>query len=100
MISASPWSPAVTILLAAWLGLGSVSFGLFHLMIFEVNRQLPGDEIPHSLYWGGWNKLRNLYRTLYPGSSLYSVVITLTSVGLTFAVAAACVLWWQYAVGK
>ena len=100
-MSASPWSPLVTMLLATWLGLYLVSFGLFHLMIFKVNRRLSGvEKIPHSLYWGKWNKLRNSYRTHYPGSPLYSVVVTLTVAGLAFAAAAACVLWWQYAAGR
>jgi hypothetical protein len=100
MMSVSPWSPAVTMLLAAWLALYLVSFGLFHLMIFRVNAWLSdGENIPHSLYWGKWSQLRDSYRIHYPGSSLYSVVVMLTVIGLLFAACAAGLLWWQFAVG-
>jgi len=97
----SPWPLTVTVLLAAWLGFYLVSFGLFHLMIFRVNARLTdGDRIPHSLYWGKWSQLRDSYGSYYPRSSLYSVVVMLTVIGLLFAACAAGLLWWQFAVGK
>jgi hypothetical protein len=101
MTSVSPWSPAVTSLLAVALGFNLAAFGLFHLMIHKVNAQLSDTEkIPHSLYWGRWNQLRALSRNYYPRSSLYSVVVTLAVIGLVFAACAAGLLWWQFAVGK
>jgi hypothetical protein len=99
--SLSPWSPLVTTLLAAWLTLYLAAFGLFHLMIHKVNRELPNDDkIPHSLYWGRWKRLQKLYKDFYPRSSLYSLTLVLAAGGLMLAIAAATILWWQYAAGR
>lgn len=101
VMTGSPWSPLATSLLATFLGFYLAAFGLFHLMIYRVNRGLPTDDrIPHSLYFGGWNQLRDLHRGFYPRSSLWTVTMTLAISCLTFALAAASVLVWQFAAGK
>lgn len=97
----SPWSPLVTALLGGFLTLYLVAFGMFHLMVFRVNRGLTdAQKIPHWIYWGGWNRLRDTYKGFYPRSPLYSVTHVLTIGSFGFALAAAAVLWWQFAVGK
>ncbi len=77
------------------------ALGLFHLMILRVNRRLPTREkIPHSLYWGGWRRLRDQYKGFYPRSSLYE--LTLSSSVFFFILAIAIVVFrvWAYVTGR
>lgn len=77
------------------------AFGLFHLMIFRVNRHLPtGDRIPHSLYWGGWKRLAREYRGFYPRSLVYQLSLICTVTCLIFAVGFAGFQIWEYATGR
>lgn len=92
-------SGPLTILFSAMIIVYLVAFGLFHLMIFKVNRALPyEDRIPHSVYWrrGGWNELKTRYEGFYPGSHLYSVTLSLTILFFCAAVALSAIIWWQY----
>ena len=76
------------------------SYGGYHFMIFVVNKHLsPEQRIPHSLHWGGWNQLKQVYGRMYPNSVFYSFVEK--STWALFASAAAfCVLRaWEYAGG-
>lgn len=97
----SPWSPLVTKLLAVFIFLDLATLGLFHLMIYKVNRGLSYNEkLPHTLYYGGWKQLRKLYKSSYPRSSLYCVTLVLAACCLTVAIVAAGILWWQYVTVK
>lgn len=97
----SPWSPLVTKLLAIFVFFDSITLGLFHLMIYKVNRGLScSEKLPHTLYWGGWKQLKQLYKGSYPRSSLYSVTLVLAACCLTIAIVAAGILWWQYLTAK
>jgi len=54
------------------------AFGLFQFMVFRVNSNLaPDRRIPHSLYWGGWGRLRAEYISLYPRSCIYQSTLWL-----------------------
>lgn len=98
---ASPWSPLVTKLLAVFIFLDLAVLGLYHLMVYKVNKVLSySDRIPHSLHWGGWKRLGKLYKTSYPRSSLYLVTLVLATCCLTVAIVAAGILWWQYLTAK
>jgi len=97
----SPWSSLATSLFLIFLVFYFPSFGLFHWMIYKVNRALPAQErIAHSLYWGGWSRLRNQYSQLYPGSPLYLITLSLTIGCFILATAFALLLIWQFEAGK
>jgi hypothetical protein len=75
--------------------------GLYHLMVFRVNRQLPPDrKIPHFLYKGGWNRLAREYKGSYPRSFLYQFTLTCAVTCLIIAVSLAGFRIWEYATGR
>jgi hypothetical protein len=78
-----------------------LAFGLYHLMVFRVNVQLPPDRrIPHSLYFGGWNTLARQYKGLYPRSSLYQFTLTCAVACLIIAAGFAAFRVWEYATRR
>ncbi len=90
-----------TILFGGFIALYLPALGLYHWMVFRVNQRLPPDRrIPHSLYWGGWNRLRNEFERFYPSSPLYQIALTLTATCLIIAVLFAGFSILQYAIGK
>jgi hypothetical protein len=90
-----------TILLAGCIVFYLPAFGLYHLMVFKVNRQLPPDRrIPHSLYFGGWNRLGSEYKGFYPGSFLYPLTLTCATTCLIVAVGFAGFRIWEYTIGR
>lgn len=96
-------SGPLAILFSALIVVYLLAFGLFHLMIFKVNRGLTyEDRIPHSLYWhrGGWNKLKVRYQGFYPRSRLYSITLTLTIIFFAAAMGLVAALWWRFLRGK
>jgi len=77
------------------------AFGLFHLMIFRVNQQLPlVRRIPHSVYWRGWSRLAKEYNEFYPESFLYRFTLTCTVTCLIIAIGFAGFRAWEYAAGR
>jgi len=79
------------------------AFGLYHLMVFKVNRQLPSDRrIPHSLTFskGGWNKLRREFKHYYPESLLYRLTVTCAITCFIIAVLFAGFRILEYAIGR
>jgi hypothetical protein len=77
------------------------AFGLYHLMVLRVNRQLPPDRrIPHSLYFGKWNKLAREYKGFYPRSFLYQFTLSCAVACLIIAVGLAGFRIWEYAAGR
>jgi hypothetical protein len=53
------------------------AFGLYHLMVYRVNREQPPDRrIPHSLFWGHWSRLRTAYNSFYPRSIVYQLTLS------------------------
>lgn len=63
-------------LLIVFLAIYLPAFGLFHYMVSAVNSNLsPERGIPHSLYWGGWGRLRSEYISLYPRSCMYQLTL-------------------------
>lgn len=77
------------------------AFGLYQLMIFRVNQQLPSDrKIPHSLYFGGWGRLAREYKGFYPRSLLYRFTLTCAVTCLIVAVGLAGFRVWEYAAGR
>src|SRR5437879_13772093 len=72
-------------LFGIFLALYLPAYTLYHFMVFAANKQLPSDKkIPHSLFWGGWSRLRDEYRTFYPRSRAYDAAVG-------FSVACLCV---------
>jgi predicted membrane-bound mannosyltransferase len=77
------------------------AFGLFHWMIFKVNRNLPLDRrIPHSLYFGEWKRLASDYKAFYPGSFLYQLTLTCAVTCVVIALGLAGFRAWEYATNK
>ena len=77
------------------------ALGLFHLMVFRVNRQLPPDRrMPHSLFWGGWNKVHDEYERFYPRSSLYQLTVSSAFAFLLLALALVGFRIWGYLRGN
>lgn len=96
-------SGPLTILFSAVIIVYLFAFGLFHLMIFKVNRALAHKgRIPHSLYWrrGGWSELRARYKGFYPQGHLYSLTLSLTILFFSAAIVLSGILWWQYLHGR
>jgi len=74
-------------LLLIFLALYLPAYALYHFMVFAANKHLPSDrQIPHSLFWGGWTRLRDEYRTFYPHSRVYQATVGLSVAGLCVAV--------------
>jgi hypothetical protein len=90
-----------TMLLICFIAFYLPAFGLYHLMVFRVNQQLPSDRrIPHSLYLGGWSRLAKEYKGFYPRSFLYQFTLTCAVTGLIIAVGIVGLRVWEYATGK
>ena len=69
-----------------------VAFGLYHLMVFRVNRHLnPGEQFPHSLSFGERDQLRALYKSLYPRSIVYQLTMVSAVTMMLAAVLFVCV---------
>jgi hypothetical protein len=74
------------------------TFGLFHFMIFRVNRNLPmSRRIPHSLSRGNWTNLANAYKEFYPRGILYRLSLSGAITLLVIAVAMFVLRFWEYA---
>lgn len=77
------------------------AFGLYHLMVFRVNQQLPSDrKLPHSLYLGGWSTLAREYKGFYPRRFLYQFTLTCAVTGLIIAVGIVGLRVWEYAMAR
>lgn len=77
------------------------AFGLYHLMVSKVNRQLPRDRrIPHSLSWGHWNRLGKEYKGLFPTSPLYQITVSCTVAFIVLAAALLALRIWEHVGGK
>ncbi len=77
------------------------ALGLFHLMIFRVNRHLPmREKIPHSLYLGGWRRLRDQYKGFYPRSVLYELTLSSSVVFFILAIVIVVLRVWAYVTGR
>ena len=90
-----------TILIIGFIAFYLLAFGLYHLMIFRVNRHLPPDlRIPHFLYKGEWNRLGREYKGFYPRSFLYEFTLSCAVGGLIIAISLAGFSFWEYATGR
>jgi len=79
---------------------GTVRSGLFYLMAFKVNRQLPPDRrIPYS-GWGYWGRLRTEYNSFYPRSILFQLMQQFGIATIIIAVAMVALCSWEYVSGK
>jgi hypothetical protein len=67
-----------------------VTFCLYHLMVFRVN-------FPRSLSFGQRERLRDLYESLYPDSSVYQFTMTGAVLLTVFAVLFVFLRIWSYA---
>ena len=77
------------------------AFGLYHLMVFRVNQQLPPDRrIPHFRYIGEWNRLAKEYKGFYPRSFLYQLALTCAVTCLVIALGLAGFRVWEYATAR
>jgi hypothetical protein len=90
-----------TALLVSFLPFYFLAFGLYNLMVFKVNRHLPLDRrIPHRLFWGHWNRLKNEYNSFYPRGILYQLTLSCAVSALILAVTLFAFRFWEYASGK
>jgi hypothetical protein len=90
-----------TILLTGFVVSYLPAFGLYHLMVFGVNQQLPPDRrISHSLYFVGWSRLVSEYKSFYPKNFLYQLTMTCAITCLIVAVGLAGFRVWEYATGR
>ena len=89
-----------TALFVALLPFYLVAFGLYQFMVFAVNKRLTTSErIPHSLFWRGWNRVRNDYKMLYPKSSVYQLSLACAVTVAVIAVAFVALRLWEYTHG-
>jgi hypothetical protein len=89
-----------TALFVAFLPFYFVAFGLYHFMVFAVNKRLAASErIPHSLFWRGWNRVRDNYRRLYPKSFVYQLSLACAVSVAAIACAFVALRVWEYAHG-
>jgi hypothetical protein len=76
------------------------AFGLYQFMVVAVNRRVSESErIPHSLFWHGWSRVRDQYRTLYPRSVVYPLALASALVTAALAVAFLILRVWEYTHG-
>lgn len=88
---------AETILFIILLPFYFVAFGLHQFMIFAVNRKVDSSErIPHSLFWRGWNLVRDNYKRLYPKSSVHQLSLACAVTVTAAALALAGLRVWEY----
>jgi hypothetical protein len=86
-----------TLLFVALLPFYLAALGLYQFMVFAVNRRSGASEkIPHSLFWRGWNRVRNSYKTLYPRSSVYELSLGCAIAGIVIAIAFVALRLWEY----
>jgi ABC-type maltose transport system permease subunit len=77
------------------------AFGLYHFMVFSANNRLPASErIPHSLFWRGWNRVKNEYNRLHPKSFVYQLAVTCAVAVVLIAMALVALRFWEYARGR
>ena len=89
-----------TALIVALLPFYFVAFGLYQFMVFAVNKRLVASErIPHSLFWRGWNKVRNSYQRLYPKSCVYQLSVACAFTVAVIALAFVALRVWEYTHG-
>ena len=78
-----------------------VALGLYHYMVFAVNRQRPvGGKIPHSLFLGQWHLVRDEYKSLNPRGFAYEFTLICAVTVLVFAIAFAVLRVWEYTSGR
>ncbi len=89
-----------TALFVALLPFYFVAFGLYHFMVLAVNKRFATSErIPHSLFWRGWNRVRNDYKRLYPRSSVYQLSLACAVTVAAIALAFVALSVWEYTHG-
>ena len=89
-----------TALFVALLPFYFVAFGLYQFMVFAVNKHLAASEkIAHSLFWRGWNRVRNNYKGLYPKSSIYQLSLLCAVTVAAIALAFVALRVWEYTHG-
>jgi len=77
------------------------AFGLYHFMVFAVNKRLPASEkIPHSLFWRGWNRVKDEHKALYPRSSVYQLSVVCAASVAAIALALVALRVWEYTHGR
>ena len=89
---------------------GVALFGLYHFMIYAVNKRLPtSDRIPHvRISRGGlwlshgfeWNRVRNDYKRLYPSSFINQVMVGCIGPMAVVAIALVALRDWEYTHGR
>jgi hypothetical protein len=98
----SPYNVGVnryeTALFVAFLPFYLLALSLYHFMIMAVNRRLDlGERVPHSLFWHGWNRVRNNYKTLYPRYPVYQLSVLCAATAAGIAVLFVALRIWEYA---
>lgn len=90
-----------TALFLVFLPLYFTAFGLYHFMIFSVNSRLSiSERIPHSLFWRGWNRVKDEYNNLHPKSYMYQLTLTCAITVVLVATALVALRFWEYAHGR
>jgi ABC-type maltose transport system permease subunit len=90
-----------TTLFVLFLPLYFTAFGVYHFMIFSVNNSLPvSEKIPHSLFWRGWNRVRDEYNKLHAKSHTYQLTVTCAVAVVIVAMALVALRLWEYARGR
>jgi hypothetical protein len=86
-----------TLLLIALLPFYFATYGLYQFTVSAVNRQLVASErIPHSLFWRGWNLVRDNYKRFYPRSSIYQLSMVCAVTVAMIALAFVALSLWEY----
>jgi hypothetical protein len=76
------------------------AFGLYHFMVFAVNQHLPAAEkLPHSMFWSGWNRVKDTYRRFYPHSIVYQVSVACAAITLVIAISFVVLRVYEYSHG-
>jgi len=79
---------------------GTFTFGLYHFMIFGVNRQLPpARRFPHS-GWGYWDRLVGEYKVSYSTTLLPWMMRQCGIAVFVLALAMVGLRIWEYAAGR
>ena len=83
---------------SAFLAFYLTAMFLYHFMVYRVNRHLAtGEKFPHSMSFGQRERLRDLYKALYPRSPLYQFTMTCAFLLFILALAFAGLRVWACA---
>jgi hypothetical protein len=91
-------SVPIRLFVSAFLAFYLAAMFLYHFTVYRINRHLAaGEKFPHSMAFGQRERLRDLYKALYPRSPLYQFTMICAAMLFILALAFVGFCIWDYA---